>query len=342
MFGKIRNFIKDRRPAFVWTVFYAASLWLLMSFMFGFDIFNPFHWMKVPTVRLNGLPGLAFGTLIVATFPIYFATLNFIKENKKTIIPIPFAADKKKEEKKSESDLKPKAENQNPEIALPPNLPPELHELYIRASKNEALRTVKSAFEMNGDHDALPNVPPAPAPKDTDSSFPIPDFDAETKDESSAPMFKEISFDEGGPKFESVFDSKKDSESESVIPGHGAAMNPESGKVQEVEKKLKSLGFETSTDGDIIIASNSKLKTGNSKLAIAVHSDSDFTIADESDWFAAGKQKPSPIAAVLSAAARHDAAPVLYLGANNIMDLADLKTKWLGMGVRVIMDLGDL
>jgi hypothetical protein len=182
-------------------------------------------------------------------------------------------------------------------------------------------------------------MPASAGMTDSVSSFPIPDFDSEIETESAGPVFKEISFDDSTesdkpvPEFETLFDS-------GVIPENREAIYPGPGKDREIEKKLNSLGFETSTDGDIIIAS--RLMPHAARFAVAVHDDSDFTIADNDNWFAAGKQKPSPIAAALAAAGKHDASPILYLATENIMDLDNMKKNWSDMGVRTITDFSEL
>ena len=53
----------------------------------------------------------------------------------------------------------------------------------------------------------------------------------------------------------------------------------------------------------------------------------DFWIADEIDWFAPGKQKPSPIVELFTAARDNGVRPILYLAAKNVMDLEKLEQK---------------
>lgn len=70
-------------------------------------------------------------------------------------------------------------------------------------------------------------------------------------------------------------------------------------------------------------------------MAIAIHDDTDFWIADADNWFATGKQKPSPIAALLRTADT-GRRPVLYLGAQNIMNIDELRENWQADGICVI------
>jgi hypothetical protein len=97
------------------------------------------------------------------------------------------------------------------------------------------------------------------------------------------------------------------------------------------------------TDKDTDSKTDIKIETrGDKKFAIATHDDADFWVADGDEWFATGKQKPSPIAAAISAATENDATPVLHLVSENIMDLDALKEKWRAAGVVVIKDLTEL
>jgi hypothetical protein len=75
---------------------------------------------------------------------------------------------------------------------------------------------------------------------------------------------------------------------------------------------------------------------------VAIHDDDDFWIADSENWFASGKQKPSPAAAAIAAAKDADATPVLLLRSENIMDLESLREKWKSDGIKIIKDLSEL
>lgn len=86
-----------------------------------------------------------------------------------------------------------------------------------------------------------------------------------------------------------------------------------------------------------------EIKTiNNKKFAIITHDDSDFWVADEDNWFATGKQKPSPINAVITAAKNKNAIPVLLLKTDNIMDLEILILNWKADGIKIIKDISEL
>ena len=105
-------------------------------------------------------------------------------------------------------------------------------------------------------------------------------------------------------------------------------------------KYLNDKNAEYTTDGDIIIVS--RLSSFDSPVAIATHDDPDFWIADGDNWFAAGKQKDSPIDKLRAAAKAANAMPTLYLATTNIMDIDNKITEWESLGVRVIKSLDEL
>ncbi len=98
-------------------------------------------------------------------------------------------------------------------------------------------------------------------------------------------------------------------------------------------QRLAAAGRTARPDGEFIICD---------EYLIATHTDTDFWIADDIDWFAGGQQRPSPVAAVIARAAELKMKPVLYLGATNILDLDARITAWESDGVRVIKDLAEL
>lgn len=323
MLGKIKNFITTQKTAFIWTALYFAALHVVMLVLFRFDMLSAAAWAKLPKVSLHGLSGLAFGVLILAALPVWLGILLYIGKNKKAPFPLPFAS-AKKEEKKEEAPAE-AAPTPEPEIPMPANLPRELREPYRRLSRDGGA-AVRSAFEMNvKPAEAAEEKPKAVSqisiPESFDDasagpaaadSFPIPDFDAVKDEEKSAPVFREITFGSGPP-----------------------AARP--GAEIETAKALSALGFDTESDGDTVIAKKPGLCA-----AVATHSDSDFWVADDETWFATGKQKPSPVAAVLAAAARHGAQPVLYLAESNILDVDGLRSKCTASGVRVVTELGQV
>ena len=78
--------------------------------------------------------------------------------------------------------------------------------------------------------------------------------------------------------------------------------------------------------------------TITNKMAIAIHVDPDFWIADEENWFASGKQKVSPVLAAKNIAKKHGVTAALYLAQKNIMDLDSQIEIWKSAGVILITD----
>jgi len=369
------GFFKKNKLAIVWTMAYFAALYGLLYFMFGFNMLAIGNWARLPHLILRGLPGLSFGIVLLAALPIYAATLYSTIRNKKTPIPLPFCKPEKSTEK---ATAKPAAElPPEPEVRVPAGLPREMREPYMRVARGQALdvysvyslpdmveeaKTIESptaptaeasasAYELpsfakaaggkptagfdtptaaGGSTAGLPAVAPVTrslgeVPSAEAGAFPIPtDFDAEPTNGPAAPVFKELTF---GNKANDG--AKKDSAARTAL-----------------KTALSARGFKIKSDGgDVIVAS----KSGGERIAIAIHDDPEFWIADPSpdgapasDWFASGKQKPSPVVAAIAAAQSENAAPVLYLAASNIMNLETLLPTWESAGVRIITEPAEL
>jgi hypothetical protein len=340
MFSKIGNFIKSKKTAIIWTAFYFGVLYFLFRFMFKFNMLKPNHWETLPNVHLHGLPGLAFGVLILATLPIYFATMMYIFKNNKTPIPLPFCKEKTHASKEEKDQS---IETPEPEVKIPAGLPREMMEPYMRLARREAKK--RSDYELADIDEIIEQEKPAPPPEpiapyivpakeitkgdaidaipnlsqsikdDTAAGgIPIPtDFDFDdVKEPTNAPVFKEISF------------------------GGGAGPDSYNSKT-ELQNELEKSGFQTEKSGDLIIA-----KKEGSTHVIAPHDDSDFWIADGDEWFASGKQKSSLVKALMEFTDDKDANPILYLKESNIMNLDALTVEWTDKGVRVIKSLSDL
>lgn len=209
-------------------------------------------------------------------------------------------------------DTQPSAPEQQP---LPSGLPNELRGAFMRARAHICPVAV-SAF--NTQPTQQPNLQPEPVPElQPVDNLPLPsDFDIGdefTPDESTmeTPVFTEINFDEPAPD----------------APTHSTP------DINSLSAEISTLNRPAVTDGNIVISND---------IAIAMHDDADFWIADTENWFAAGKQKPSPIAELLSVSATHGVRPVLYLKQSNIMDLDTLRTGWHDQGITVITDLSEL
>ena len=169
----------------------------------------------------------------------------------------------------------------------------------------------------------------APATPSADfGDFPLPDdfnFDdmtTNTAPQFSAPVFSDINFDAPHPSAP----TQKTLDSGAVTAAQSTELSP-------LIQHLESTGRNFDIHDDVIICND---------MAIAAHTDTDFWIADDPDWFATGKQKKSPARAALDAGAAKNLTPVLYLGSKNIMDVDDKIAQWSADGLRVVTDLSEI
>lgn len=310
---KIKTFFKTYKYATIWTICYIAVMFFVLLLLFGFNLFSPNDWSILLRARLHGFAGFAFGILLLAAIPMYIATTTLIVRTKKPLFTLVAKKDEKKEDKKEEK----KAEEVLT-APLPAGIPTELRGAFLRARQNVTNRP-ESAFDMKDLNSEVDNAQAKPAEDITpepEVGLPIPDnFDFSAPEESpaaapaSAPVFKEISF--GG----SDDTEKKEVKSATKTP-----------LIEHLEKKH----YDYVTDGNAVIANG---------LAITTHTDSDFWIADNEDWFAAGKQKASPVSEALAAASKHNVTPAIYLAEKNIMDIDNRIADWESKGVTVFTDL---
>ena len=87
---KIIDFIKSNIIIAKWTFWYFFVLWLILRFIFNFDMFSAHYWHKFFHATLHGFGGFVFGLLIYTAIPIYIATSATIYRKKELIIAIPF------------------------------------------------------------------------------------------------------------------------------------------------------------------------------------------------------------------------------------------------------------
>ena len=316
--------IKNR--ALAWTVFYVFLMWVILYFLFNFNMFVATDWIRLTRVELHGFPGLVFGVMILAAVPLYIATTILTVRNKEMPIKVPLPNCLTPVPKKEEEVAPPKPVVVEQEILpeLRPGVPLEMRESVMRAQKNYGARqmsvfnkpmTMRAIDVPNASHG--PEVVTVPTGGEVVENNPLPvptDFDigAEEEKDYGVPVFSDINFD------------KEDSESE-----QGASAT------DDVYEFLTGAGYTVNkTDDDLIMVNN---------FVIAAHDDEDFWVADDVDWFAAGKQKPSPIVALNNAcAANADLRPVLYFGKYNIMDFDEMAEKWRADGIDVITNRDDL
>lgn len=340
---KLCDFVKANWRAVTWTIFYFLVVWGVLYGLFGFNIFSRLHLAHLAHLHLHGFGGLVFGVLVLAAVPLYVATTALTIRNKavpikipcpKCFMPVPPPA--------APAAPAPVVTERETLPILPHNVPQELREVFMRARKNVGARQM-SVFNKQPMMGVATNVSPhqfndaAPesetkfAPMfetvvgpeiksdvhDTAAGLPIPeDFDIAETDYSEVPVFSDIKFDDD----DVAADDDANANDDASQSGQG-----------ELQALLTDSGIDFEVKGDLVIVNGH---------AIASHMDDDFWVADELDWFAAGKQKPSPIAELVKV--KDEFRPILYLGATNIMDFKQLSKNWRDAGIGVITDYDEL
>ena len=295
-----------------------------MLWMFNFDIFSSTQWHILAHAKLRGFPGFVFGIMILAALPLYVATTILIYRNKKPLITIPLSnlfgpVPIEKEQQEQETEKNKEEQTGTPETKpFPAEMPAELRAAFIKARSNMEFKPIKSNFDISNVMSAE-NKETLESQQETNNetnAFPLPnDFDFE--DDST-----ETSFESTMPNFTPVFqDINFDDEPEEETPQ------------VKLLNQLTSDGIKAKIEDNLVLTD---------KSVIAIHDDSDFWIADEDAWFAAGKQKKSPVLNLLEKSKQLNLQPVLYLAQTNIMDLTNRKQEWEKQGIKIILDINDL
>lgn len=325
LMNKCFEFLKNYRHAIIWTFCYIFIVWVILRFLFNFDIFVWKNWIILSHAHLRGFPGFVFGILILSAIPMYIATTSVIIRTKKPLFTpkLPNFMEPVPEEKKTDTpelDNSTQEKTSETEQTEKKIIPTELRSAFIRARAHIG-PSPKSIFDISN---LTTSQPQSKTDQDLDSApdgeLPLPtdfDFSQETTDTeipSFAPVFSDINFDI------SPVTETDDSEisTKDIIP---------------VIEYLENQGVTFSVKNDIIFTD---------KNAISAHTDPDFWIADDEIWFAAGKQKPSPVKALLSTDPENALRPILYLGETNILNLEKCRDQWTKEGITVITDLNEL
>ena len=296
---RILDFCQQNKYAIIWTACYAVIMWSILFWLFNFNMFSATQWRILAHAELRGFPGFVFGILILAAVPMYIATTSIVVRTKKPLFKIPA------------TDAPPPAPDTTPSTPAK-TIPAEVRAAFTRAREHGAIFQ-KSAFDpSNADAptarrapDATPELQPAgelPLPPDFDT----PEFGGAP---TFAPVFSDINFDDDAP----------------TAPAQQSATILD--EISPMTEYLFANGTEFTVENGLIFTDRD---------VIAVHNDPDFWIADNENWFAAGKQKPSPADAVLAAGAARGVRPVLYLAQTNILDLDARRAQWASDGITVI------
>lgn len=332
---RILDFLKKQKYVIIWTVCYFCVAYALFRILFGFDMLSYAHWTRLANAQLHGFAGFVFGIMILTLLPIYASTTAIIVRTGAPLftIPLPAFLQRAPAAAATTTDTPTAADDAPAARPLPDGLPMELRAAYLRARNNAGREQISSVDTRSVD--TASNIPPAIDTKSAiaeiiaptthsvataqqnttteNNAFPLPtDFDLgddfdDTKIDSNitdmdAPVFTEINFDDAP-----------------------AATPTKNASITEYmhDHNIKIVA----TDGDILITD---------KLAIAVHDDPNFWVAEDENWFATGQQKTSPVLELVRAAEKHNVKPVLYMGATNIMDFDQMREKWTAAGITVI------
>ncbi len=332
---RILDFLKKQKYVIIWTVCYFCVAYALFRILFGFDMLSYAHWTRLANAQLHGFAGFVFGIMILTLLPIYASTTAIIVRTGAPLftIPLPAFLQRAPTAAATTTDTPTAADDAPVARPLPEGLPMELRAAYLRARNNAGREQISSVDTRSVD--TASNIPPAIDTKSAiaeiiaptthsvataqqnttteNNAFPLPsdfdlgdDFDDTNIDSNiadmDAPVFTEINFDDAP-----------------------AAIHTQNASITEYmhDHNIKIV----STDGDILITD---------KLAIAVHDDPNFWVAEDENWFATGQQKTSPVLELVRAAEKHNVKPVLYMGATNIMDFDQMREKWTAAGITVI------
>ena len=342
MLDKVVNFFKSNKCVILWTVGYFIATWAIMKYMFNFDIFSRLRWWQLAHAHIHGFPGMVFCILILAAVPMYVATTVVIARTKAPLFSIKVPEkvrnflknaftqtpmDEPEPVAPTIQEPQPEIKAEEPKSAtpekdiIPEQVPSEMRVAYARAREHLSPTPV-SAFDLGHMTKAQAsaavtetNTQAAPETED----IPIPtDFDIDDANNfiDDVPQFTDINFDDDDDTPIEIED----------IPSVSDTVEP-------VVKYMNSKSLPYTIDDDVVITD---------KFAIVSHTDDDFWVADDENWFAAGKTRKSPIANVKRIATTHNVQPVLYLATDNIMDIDDLRKTWESDGILVISDLKDL
>ncbi len=318
---RILDFCQQNKYAIIWTACYAVVMWSILFWLFNFNMFSATQWRILAHAELRGFPGFVFGILILAAVPMYIATTSIVVRTKKPLFKIPLpkfmtpvpidAPTTAPAPTPTATDALPPAPDTTPSTPAK-TIPAEVRAAFTRAREHGAIFQ-KSAFDpSNADAqtahhtpDAIPELQPAgelPLPPDFDT----PEFGGAP---TFAPVFSDINFDDDVPT--------------APAPQSATILD----EISPMTEYLFANGTEFTVENGLIFTDRD---------VIAVHNDPDFWIADNENWFAAGKQKPSPADAVLAAGAARGVRPVLYLAQTNILDLDARRAQWASDGITVI------
>ena len=324
---RLLNLYNISKNAAIWTLAYWACAFVIFRWLFNFNIFSGAHWHHVMHAHLTGFAGLTFGIVALALLPIYISTTAVILRTGKPLITIPLPpifTRKPAAPEPAPAAPDPSIVVISPDpVSLPPDMPAEMRAPYLRARRYgvqfpapKPAATTDASPTDAGAAQQMPGELPIPTDFDFDSPMgEVPSFDT--------PVFSDINFDT----------PPQDNTTAAPAQTDAPDTTDTTTNLAPVTEHLHAMGREFKIVDDLIICDD---------MVIATHTDPDFWVADDDNWFAAGKTRPSPIMALNAAAGDGGRRAILYLGATNIMDIETLRPQWESEGITIITDLSDL
>ncbi len=187
----------------LWTGWYFVASYLIFLILFGFDILHISDWAKIPSYALHGFSGFSFGAILIAWVPIWIAGCMVIIKTGRPLL----ARAEKKEEKKEDTpaDEAPKEK----QIVFPAGLPEEMRVPYSRLIRGQLSRGATDYKAV--ENPVKPNALSAECTPNADdvSSMALPEnFDLEANEESTAPVFKELNWEDDDSDVQTTLESE--------------------------------------------------------------------------------------------------------------------------------------
>ena len=155
---RIIEFLKSNTLVITWTVYYFAFLYLILRFLFNFDMFSGRYWWKFFHSSLHGFGGFVFNILIYSAIPIYIATVATVHRTQTPIITIPlidkifsflgkiFTPTKEETPVETSENESETTETNEATEQYPAELPSELRVPYSRARQHLSFLGTTSVF----------------------------------------------------------------------------------------------------------------------------------------------------------------------------------------------------
>lgn len=324
------NFFTKYKYVIIWSACYILFMWAILQFMFNFNMFVIHNWVLLAHAHLRGFPGFVFGILILSALPIYIATTSIIIRTKKPlfVLSIPKFMQPVKEETTKTTDQEQSKEPEQDKTEEKAKetqqkiIPTELRQAFVRARLHLG-PAPKSNFDITNIPASTPQAISSNEPElQSAGELPLPtDFDIkdetpETNFPSFSPVFSDVTFDDTEPE-ELDIENNTDNDSE----------------LKDISEHLNAKGIKFRTENGLILTDQD---------VIAAHIDPDFWIADEETWFAAGKQKDSPVNKLLQESKKSGLKPILYLSEKNILDIDSKIPEWEKEGIKIITKIDDI